>query len=339
MWNIVTAKCTGTSHLKNNEPSQDSYFIEEIKGWYAVTVCDGAGSSKYGGEAAEIFSSKFTQKLLSIGQKITEKSIVNLGDEVSKAILEIREHLISKTKIPTLKDWQCTLVAVLLDKDGNGFTVHVGDGIAFTATHNEHKLTIRHVSPPENGEYANETFFVTGSSWYRHLRIQLFRQVNFISLSTDGAASLFWDEKSKQEDNQGIHLKFWNPVFDTIYSANNTEERNHYLTNLINSKAAQKNSDDDKTLVIIFNDSRNRNEDQGIEKSNKKILKNNQPETEITTVNHFINQELKTKSDNQQISERSNRVLMFITLIIVIVILFGIALYLNLLPQFIISVS
>jgi hypothetical protein len=97
-------------------------------------------------------------------------------------------------------------------------------------------------SAPENGEFANQTFYITESNWIRHVRITPLSRVDCLILCTDGAQELFY-EASRPYGRAII------PLLKAL--ADNRLDGNRYLeTVLANSKAAGI-SGDDKTIAVL----------------------------------------------------------------------------------------
>ena len=80
-----------------------------------------------------------------------------------------------------------TLVGAVAEGE-RGFFFHIGDGVAVAEARDAGQPPV--VSLPENGEYANETYFATGEHWREHLRVTSLPQPpRLLALMSDGAAS------------------------------------------------------------------------------------------------------------------------------------------------------
>ena len=90
------------------------------------------------------------------------------------------------------------MVLVIGNKD-RGYIFHVGDGAALILDSNNMENFI--LSEPMNGQYANETYFITMKNWDNYLRISEYN-INFdsIFLFSDGVTplSLIKDRKPFQ---------------------------------------------------------------------------------------------------------------------------------------------
>ena len=141
---------------------------------------------------------------------------------------------------PSLADYHATMVGVIAGPAGGHF-FHIGDGAAaaIEALHEG----VHVISPPENGEYANETFFFTEPNWQAHLRIVRFPRSEILILATDGAASLAFTERY-------MNVKPAVIVPLTAYLEGADVERGKGgLERLFDREDARRESDDDKTLI------------------------------------------------------------------------------------------
>jgi len=103
------------------------------------------------------------------------------------AVVALRRHV--RRKKYGIEDLACTLLFAAF-KDGHVLAGHLGDGVIGVQDGTE----VRVLSLPENGEYANSTFFVTDKGASSHLRIYQFDvtgSVGLILMSDGTAESLF----------------------------------------------------------------------------------------------------------------------------------------------------
>lgn len=103
------------------------------------------------------------------------------------AVVELRRYV--RRKKYGIEELACTLLFAAY-KDGNVLAGHLGDGVIGIQDGDE----IRVLSLPENGEYANSTFFVTDKGAQSRLRIYQFDvsgKVGLMLMSDGTAESLF----------------------------------------------------------------------------------------------------------------------------------------------------
>ena len=237
-------KITGSSHHKNNTPCQDFVRKKQFDESAILVACDGAGSAKRAKEGSEIFSEFFLNALIEINNKITKSKPGDwLVDEVVKSVVKSREGLRSKTNSNELAEFHTTLVSSVVRQNG-GFFAHVGDGFGIALTNIEQSLNVAS-SEPENGEYANETFFVTENNWIKHLRITPYTGTPlFVAVMSDGAASLFF---KGNEPDIGLIKEF---IIKFLYSKNRLD----FLKEYFNSESANQKSNDDKSISFMIAD-------------------------------------------------------------------------------------
>ena len=232
-------KVIGSSHIAKNIPCQD-FSISEIYNDHVILInCDGAGSAK----KAEIGSQSFAELFLIELKKIADNLKNNppgewIIDEIIISISNVRKQIRNRFKTNSLSDYHTTLVAIISGENG-GFICHIGDGYGLAITDKDF-----FISEPENGEYANETFFATESNWIKHLRITPFGgAIKFLGVMSDGAGSLF---ESSGKFNQVNLCVFIN---DLINVKSHKEVLNDFLSNDI----AVKKSNDDKSISFYIN--------------------------------------------------------------------------------------
>jgi hypothetical protein len=103
------------------------------------------------------------------------------------------------------------------------------------------------LSLPENGEYANETYFVTGDDWRSHLRVTSFSgAIRSVALMSDGAMP-FAINRAKT----GMFGPFIDPVRSYLATVNETEGSEALLATL-SDKRTWSITSDDKTLLLIL---------------------------------------------------------------------------------------
>jgi hypothetical protein len=243
---------SGHSHITNNLPCQDHHSIlKNDSGWVIATVCDGAGSARLGGEGAKVFANMFCESLRNLANRIDASSPGQwINDYIVESLLKIRTHIRNTENISSLEDWNTTLLAVLMGPSG-GLCVHVGDGAIFGGLINKYDdnySTIDHkyfISRPENGEYSNETFFVTEGIWTKHLRISPLPSLDWIALATDGGCSLCLDNQLLPNNH------FIPSILKTLI--NRKDDLSKILIEEMRKEQYKSATSDDKTVAIIIN--------------------------------------------------------------------------------------
>jgi hypothetical protein len=130
-----------------------------------------------------------------------------------------------------------------------GFTIHLGDGAIFGGAAGRQQgdvidlLNEHFVSAPQNGEYANETVFLTERDWIRNLRIHSVAAVDWVMLGTDGGMALAMVGESKPKSG------FVVPVIRTLIQEPDFASRCRALERILDDRQADRLTNDDKTLI------------------------------------------------------------------------------------------
>ena len=133
------------------------------------------------------------------------------------------------------------MVGVVAWPDG-GWFFHLGDG-AGVARHADGRT----LSSPENGEYANETFFLTGTAWREHLRITpIATPMRSVLLMTDGAMPF-----ALAKGGQDVFIPFADPVERFLASAEENAGNAALHATLDDPRTCQITGDD-KTLLVAL---------------------------------------------------------------------------------------
>jgi hypothetical protein len=249
-WRVVGVSVAGPSHTTAGLPCQDACFTEIVDGRILVAaVSDGAGSARHAQQGSGITSHAAVAYLSEVlarlgGVPLDPRPIVE------QAILSVRAKLeVEAVTAPgraRLQDYHATLVGCLADADG-GWFFHVGDGAALAAPRSAEgsapDWSRATVSPPANGEHANETFFVTLDDWASNLRLTHFPAAQTIALMSDGVTPFAMAEAAAAPDE-----RFLGPV-DQFLAAHDQETSTQALIETLRDERARKVSGDDKTLV------------------------------------------------------------------------------------------
>ena len=244
-YRIIGASSPGPLHVINATPCQDAFSYKVLpSGVGLIAVADGLGSaflSDLGATDATITA------VLSARQNISSIACdePDLKQIAKDAVSGARKALEEKAQEYQceLKDLACTLIVVAMHND-NVAVAHIGDGAVVAETRDGLQL----ISSPEDSEYANEVFPLTGKEWWKHLRVtQVVSCISGIMAFTDGLqrAAL-----KKTPDGFLPFDAFCAPLFSYVKEVKNVKEARNDMKNLLSSKKVCDNSEDDKTLVV-----------------------------------------------------------------------------------------
>jgi hypothetical protein len=250
-WVIAAASATGTSHQASGQPCQDAHAHARLRaadgsGEIAIlVVCDGAGTATHSdigaAATAQSFVAHFARRLDSGLGELTREVVVEWLRELRGSTLRSIAH----EEGCSLRDLACTLTAVVCRRDATD-VVQLGDSLAAGRLGDTEQFMP--FTEPQNGEYANSTYFVTGEADEDQLYVdQLEGAPVQVALMTDGVHRFAYDAAAKT-----IHSPLLKQLFKTLESAGpDAEDRlNQGLMSWLSSPKVLLRSDDDLTLVL-----------------------------------------------------------------------------------------
>lgn len=220
---------------------------------FVGAVCDGAGSARLSHFGSKVFAEAVVDALINYSEDRIFPEEAYIRSVIISAISSAQEKLLleypevelttgeNKSRRPsTIRDFHSTLVAVIANERGGAF-IHVGDGVGTAFSSNNLKASV--VSKPENGEYVNQTYFVTEGNWEERLRIKPFYQYcDTILLMSDGVSPMAMSKGGVLVE------KFVSPLLSFIRD-NEREKSEIALQNTLSKESVRRVTGDDKTLV------------------------------------------------------------------------------------------
>lgn len=248
-WITAYASVIGSSHKKSGYPCQDASIVKISPDgrWLVIVVSDGAGTAAKAEIGSRHVSAYFADELLKLVQELQKRAPGHwINDFVISKVLETRSALRNLAKSDDIRDYNCTLVACLLGPSG-GFSIHIGDGSVIGGSFADLSDST-FLSPPENGEYSNETYFITEGDWVKHLRVMPMPKLDWVLCCTDGGGdiALITDKEPKNG--------FLRPVLSAVFQENEQASRNDILRSFLENPQADKATSDDKTIVFAIKD-------------------------------------------------------------------------------------
>lgn len=247
-WRVFAAAATGKSHLDTGTPCQDAFFSAQVGGTLVAAVCDGAGSQPLSHLGAAALSQGIVQALaqrLEAGGTLPVEDAAALHAIVADAIATVRNALerVAAYDGAELQQFAATLVGAVAHAQGGAF-FHVGDGQG-VAELDDGTVAL---SLPENGEYANETYFVTGEAWREHLRVTSFAPAaSRLALMSDGAASFVLDKGQR-----ALFGAFVDPVCAWLTGTSDDATAQAGLHGTLDDPRTHRITGDDKTLLLAL---------------------------------------------------------------------------------------
>lgn len=240
-WRVYGASAIGKGHIDGGLPCQDAFGNASGSERLVAVVCDGAGSasnSDIGAKACADVVCSFLATGAGDLATACEPFVIEQAVETARAQIDRRALELA---LPA-RELACTLVGAVLFGQG-GCLFHIGDGMAVVELADGTSV----LSLPENGEYANETYFVTNDDWRTHLRITPFSgQIRCLALLSDGAMPFVINR-----EKTGMFGPFIDPV-RTHLSAVGESDGSDALQALLADERTWSITSDDKTLLLIL---------------------------------------------------------------------------------------
>lgn len=182
---------TGRQHQARNLPGQDRVQVYRDGDRVCVALADGAGSRENSHLGAECVTRTVSQLLGRDFDRLWEMDQDQRGREVLARCLEALEQL-----TPPIYELASTLLFFAADGGGHYLSGHLGDGVQILVEEG----TSRVFSPPENGAYQNETYFLTGADAAEHFRLRQgqLEEPGVLLMMSDGVAESLYQYQSRQ---------------------------------------------------------------------------------------------------------------------------------------------
>jgi len=190
---FLTALATeqGVSHKSTDTPCQDSVLVKKEDDYLFLGLADGAGSAKH----SDIGSSRIL-KFLSVHMRIAfdyYKNEEDSNEDLLKAIHMALDNSANYHKVK-IEDLSSTLLFIAIQND-DYIVTHIGDGVIGTLDKDD-ELSV--FSEPENGEFANQTYFITSND---SNRVRIYRgdisDFNGLVLMSDGVEDSLYEYKTR----------------------------------------------------------------------------------------------------------------------------------------------
>jgi hypothetical protein len=248
-WRVLGASVQGTSHQKNDRPCQDAhaYRVTE-QGVLIIAVADGAGSAEQSHAGATL---AVAQAVDALAQSTTVQVPPDDDEAAWKQLMQtafttafnaLQAYALQEDL--SLRALSTTLTCVLARS--NLLVVgQVGDGaVILEATDGSFSTAL----PPQRGEYANETFFLTTKDMLNHIDMLVQPcAIRSLAVTTDGLLRL-----AMQMADYTSSPRFFQPVLEFVAEAEDETASQQELIAFLESERVCQRTDDDKTLVLAM---------------------------------------------------------------------------------------
>lgn len=253
LWTFASASVLGASHITSGTTCQDSNAIKPSDDgqWVAMVASDGAGTASKSDVSSKFIVHEFTDALIEIASELVRRPPgAWVTDAIIEHIVRLRKQLRSMANSDDISSFHCTLVAALVGPSG-GITIHLGDGAVFGGRSGQADSKTLDLSQdyllslPQNGEYANETVFMTERDWVKHLRIDPLPDVDWLILGTDGGMALAMVGEKLPKTG------FIKPVLEALMLRGDQASHDRAVRDSLSDKQADRLTNDDKTLCAL----------------------------------------------------------------------------------------
>ena len=280
-WQIAAASVCGTSHQRHGVPCQDAHYWEVLpSGAIVIAVADGAGSAVHSDRGSSIavkssiaFLRDRADDLLRWLHHNPEKEgepfeifeIIQPIEQTDRdppptppsplkpSAHALFDHVLHALNTEaerenwSIADLATTLVVVIAD-DRAAIAIQVGDGAAIVNYVDDAAEQTIALTIPSNGEYANETTFITSQTARETLQIATWNgDLRHLAVMTDGLQRLALSFPQAMP-----HQPFFRPLFQFVAQQTDTALASSKLADFLASPRVTDRADDDLTLFLAY---------------------------------------------------------------------------------------
>ncbi len=244
-WHVMGASVQGSAHQEADALCQDAHLYRVLpQGDLLVAVADGAGSACRSHEGAGLAVDRV---IAGLAAELKVRSPREAGDwrtAIVGAFLGARDALarLARREDVPISAFATTLTCLVACTDRLAVG-QIGDGAAVV----KNTVGAWHVvARPHQGEYANESFFLTMPDALNHIVVDTYHQpVQALAVTTDGLLRLAMELPGYRP-----HLPFFEPLIAFAAEAGDERAARDQLAAFLASDRVCARTDDDKTLVV-----------------------------------------------------------------------------------------
>ena len=250
LWRIAQASTAGVSHLAHHLPCQDFALTRQVttpdgKTIVFLVAADGAGSATHAELGAKVVVASFlglVQLALEQGRRLTDfgQTDINHWLAITRQAVDVKAAELGATS----HDLAATVLGCCI---GDGATLwwQIGDGaIVLGRGPGDYAVACW----PAQGEYANETTFVTSANAPAEIRWGLIpHECPRIGVFTDGLQRLLLDYRQQQPVAAWFDVQFG---FLAGLPPGSSPALDQALTTLISGPRFVDQTEDDRTLIL-----------------------------------------------------------------------------------------
>ncbi len=222
-------------------PCQDAHAHRVLSDTLVVVLADGAGSAPHSREGAQRAVAVACDGLSGTLARALPLSAVKWRQLMGRVFARARAGVAARAGAASLSAWATTLTCVVATPR-QLVVGQLGDGLVAAA---DQDGALFAAVPPQRGQYANETLFLTGPNALEQIDVQIYpRSVKALVATTDGLLRL------ATSPGYEPHAPFFAPLTRFVGQANSTARASGRLAAFLRSARVCDRTDDDKTLVV-----------------------------------------------------------------------------------------
>ena len=241
----------GASHVKDGTPNQDSVVVAtsclgRLGPAAIMAVSDGAGSARYsqfGSQAACAAGVASLARQLDRNRAIAVKGHL-LRSALQRAVRSARRSVMDtalrSAGAVNVNDYACTVMLALASERLVG-VAHVGDGCVVVGDGDEWRL----LSEPDNGEFANETKFLTNPRNVPRIAVTSGSGVRCVAAITDGLQDVALSLGTAPYE------RFWSPLYRAL-NRSSASTPDSVLETLLRKVGDAGKATDDCTIAVCI---------------------------------------------------------------------------------------
>ena len=250
-WRVVAASVAGTGHERRSLPNQDAFAWRACGDWLCAVVADGVGSarrSQWGSRLAADVAVAALVAQLGAALAVVGPTGATLdgrlrdGLKASLAIARSKLEGLARGEGIPLRELACTAIAIVAGPDRVA-AAQIGDGAVVVA---DATGGYRTLIQPQQGEFANETVFLTGQGAIEAIAYgQGAGPISAIAMFSDGLQRLALEMPAGEP-----FAPFFAPLVQFCRSAHDESAACEQLELFLRSPRVSGRTDDDLTLVL-----------------------------------------------------------------------------------------
>lgn len=210
-WKFCGAEIQGSGHKRNNIPCQDKTYCNQRDGVKIIALADGAGSATLSHFGAECVTRAVSEYVIDNFLQLVSADDNSIKSDVASVIRTTLSAQASRLECGE-KDLSSTLLLAAVRKNSY-IAIHIGDGVIGSYERDALKV----LSAPENGEYANMTWFTTTTNLEKVIRVYR-GDASIVSgfiLMSDGVEPSLYDTRKNTLADATINLIYTNAKIDS----------------------------------------------------------------------------------------------------------------------------